>query len=140
VCPTKATYVNDDGIVVIDKDVCVGCKYCMMGCPYDARYTVSEWKSYFPEGLPLSVHEQFQKEAWEEKSGFGVATKCDFCIDRRKNGREPACVAACSAKARTFGDLDDPDSEVAQLVKTGRGFVLKPEQGTRPKVYYLPPR
>jgi Fe-S-cluster-containing dehydrogenase component len=140
VCPTKATYANEDGVVVIDKDVCVGCKYCMMGCPYGARYTVSEWKSYFPEGLPLSELELFQKQAWEEKSGCGVATKCDFCTDRRKEGKEPACVAACPAKARTFGDLDDPASEVSELIKTGRGFVLKPELGTNPKVYYLPPR
>ncbi|MBU0595575.1 4Fe-4S dicluster domain-containing protein [Candidatus Bipolaricaulota bacterium] len=140
VCPTKATYVNEDGVVVIDKDVCVGCKYCMMGCPYGARYTVPEWKSYFPEGLPLSALEKFQKKAWEEKSGCGVATKCDFCTDRRKEGKEPACVAACPANARIFGDLDDPTSEISDLIKKNRGFVLKPEQGTKPKVYYLPPR
>jgi molybdopterin-containing oxidoreductase family iron-sulfur binding subunit len=140
VCPTKATYIGDDGVVVIDKDICVGCKYCMMGCPYGARYTVPEWKSYFPEGLPLSELEEFQKKAWEEESGCGVATKCHFCTERRKNGKEPACVEACSANARIFGDLDDPDSEVSVLIKKNRGFVLKPEQGTNPKVYYLPPR
>lgn len=140
VCPTKATYADEDGVVVIDKDICVGCKYCMMGCPYGARYSVPEWKSYFPEGLPLSELEQFQKKAWEEDSGCGVATKCDFCSDRRKNGKGLACVEACSAKARVFGDLDDPDSEISILIKQNRGFVLKPEQGTNPKVYYLPPR
>jgi molybdopterin-containing oxidoreductase family iron-sulfur binding subunit len=140
VCPTGATYQTEDKIVRIDKDKCIGCKYCMMACPYGARYSVREWKSYFPEGLPLSEHEEFCKKAWEEKSGVGVSTKCDFCYDRRAGGREPACVQACPAKARVFGDLDDPDSEISYLIKTKRGFVLRPEVGTEPKVYYLPPR
>ena len=140
VCPTGATTQREDGIVVIESEKCMGCKYCMMGCPYGARYTVPEWKSYFPEGLPLSELEEFQKKAWEEESGCGVATKCHFCTERRKTGKEPACVEACSAKARIFGDLDDPNSEVSVLIKQSRGFVLKPEQGTNPKVYYLPPR
>ena len=80
------------------------------------------------------------KQYFEEKSGTGVSTKCDFCYDRRAEGKEPACVQACSAKARVFGDLDDPDSEISYLIKTKRGFVLWPEIGTQPKVYYLPPR
>ena len=140
VCPTGATYQTDDKIVRIDKDKCIGCKYCMMACPYGARYTVHEWKSYFPEGLPLSDYEKYSKQAWEEKSGVGVSTKCDFCIDRRAEGREPACVGVCPGKARVFGDLDDPESEISYLIKTKRGFVLRPEVGTEPKVYYLPPR
>lgn len=140
VCPTGATYQTDDGIVRIDKDKCIGCKYCMMACPYGARYSVHEWKSYFPEGLPLSDYEQHSKQVWEEKRGTGVATKCDFCIDRRAEGRECACNQACPAKARVFGDLDDPESEISYLIKTRRGFVLRPEIGTEPKVYYLPPR
>jgi len=140
VCPTGATYQTEDKIVRIDKDKCIGCKYCMMACPYGARYSVQEWKSYFLEGLPLSEYEQFTREAWEAKSGCGVSTKCDFCIDRRAEGREPACVQACPAKARVFGDLDDPESEISYLIKTKRGFVLRPEVGTEPKVYYLPPR
>jgi molybdopterin-containing oxidoreductase family iron-sulfur binding subunit len=111
-----------------------------MACPYGARYSVHEWKSYFPEGLPLSEYEQHSKQVWEEKRGTGVATKCDFCIDRRAEGRECACNQACPAKARVFGDLDDPESEISYLIKTRRGFVLRPEVGTEPKVYYLPPR
>jgi molybdopterin-containing oxidoreductase family iron-sulfur binding subunit len=140
VCPTGATYQTEDKIVRVDKDKCIGCKYCMQACPYGARYSVGEWKSYFPEGLPLSDYEKYSKQVWEEKRGLGVATKCDFCIDRRAEGREAACVQACSAKARVFGDLDDPESEISYLIKTKRGFVLRPEVGTEPKVYYLPPR
>ncbi len=140
VCPTGATYQTDDGIVRVDKDKCIGCKYCMMACPYGARYSVPEYKSYFPEGPPLSDYEKYCMKVWEEKRGNGVATKCDFCIDRRAEGREPACVQSCPGKARYFGDLDDPASEVSYLIKTKRGFVLRPEIGTEPKVYYLPPR
>ncbi len=140
VCPTGATYQTEDKIVRVDKDKCIGCKYCMMACPYGARYTVPEYKSYFPEGLPISDYEKHCMQVWEEKRGCGVATKCDFCIDRRAEGREPACVQSCPAKARVFGDLDDPESEISYLIKTKRGFVLRPEVGTEPKVYYLPPR
>lgn len=140
VCPTGATQKRDDGIVIVEKDKCMGCKYCMQACPYGARYSVEKWESYFPDGLPLSPLEEFQKQQWEAKSGVGVATKCDFCIDRIYDGRRPACVEACPAKARIFGDLDDPDSEPSILIKRERGQVLNPELGNMPKVYYLLPR
>jgi molybdopterin-containing oxidoreductase family iron-sulfur binding subunit len=140
VCPTGATQKRDDGIVIVEKDKCMGCKYCVMACPYGARYSVEKWESYFPDGLPLSPLEEFQKKAWEEKSGIGVATKCDFCLDRIGDGKQPACVEACPAKARIFGDLDDPDSEISILIKKERGQVLNPEFGNEPKVYYLFPR
>jgi len=141
VCPTGATYQRpEDGIVVVDKNKCMGCKYCIMGCPYGARYSVERWESYFPDGLPLSPYEEFAKSFWEEHSGVGVATKCDFCLDRLGTGKEPACVEACPAKARTFGDLDDPDSEVSVLIRRHRGTQLNPELGNKPKVYYLEPR
>jgi len=140
VCPTGATYQQDDGIVVVDKDKCMGCKSCLMGCPYGARYTVDKWESYFPEGIPLSEYEEFCQKKWEEDSGVGVATKCDFCKDRIPQGRDPACVEACAAHARVFGDLDDPNSEVSILIKRHRGQPLNPELGNKPKVYYLMPR
>ncbi len=140
VCPTGATYQQDDGIVLVDKDKCIGCKYCMMACPYGARYSVEEWESYFPDGLELTPYEEFTKKAWEEKSGCGVATKCDFCKDRIDDGRDPACVEVCAAKARTFGDLDDENSEVSILIKKYRGTPLNPELGNEPRVYYLNPR
>jgi molybdopterin-containing oxidoreductase family iron-sulfur binding subunit len=140
VCPTGATQKQDDGIVIIDKDKCMGCKYCIMACPYGARYSVEKWESYFPDGLELSPYEEFAKREWESKFGVGVATKCDFCRDRLAEGREPACVEACPAKARTFGDLDDRDSEISVLIRRHRATVLNPELGNEPKVYYLEPR
>jgi len=140
VCPTGATQKLDNGIVIVDKDKCMGCGACIMACPYGARYSVDKWESYFPEGLQLSPYEEFSKQAWETKYGVGVATKCDFCRDRLEEGTEPACVEACSANARTFGDLDDPESEVSILIRRHRGTVLNPELGNEPKVYYLEPR
>jgi len=140
VCPTGATVQLDNGIVVVEQDKCVGCKYCKMACPYGARYLVEEWESYFPDGLPLSEYEEFSKDQWINKSGVGVSTKCDFCIDRLEKGDEPACVKACPGRARYIGDLDDPDSEIVQLIKKNSGYVLQPELGNDPKVYYLPPR
>lgn len=139
VCPTGATHTLENGIVVVDKDKCMGCKYCMMACPYGARYSVEEWESYFPDGLPLSPYEEFAKKYWEDHSGVGVATKCDFCRDRIGD-EDPACVKACPANARVFGDLDDPDSEISVLIKKHRGIPLNPEIGNQPKVYYLAPR
>jgi Fe-S-cluster-containing dehydrogenase component len=140
VCPTGATQKRDDGIVIVEKDKCMGCKACIMACPYGARYSVEKWESYFPDGLELTPYEEFTKQAWEEKSGNGVATKCDFCLDRIGEGQDPSCVEACAANARTFGDLDDPHSEISVLIKKYRGEVLNPEIGNKPKVYYLTPR
>ena len=140
VCPTGATYQSADGVVHVDKNKCIGCNYCAMACPYGARYMVDKWESYFPEGLPLSEYEQFAKQQWETRSGVGVNTKCDFCSDRRENGMEPACVRACPANARIFGDLSDPDSEVSTLIRRHRGMPLNPEHGNKPRVHYLPVR
>lgn len=140
VCPTGATQQEEGGIVTVDKNKCIGCSYCKMACPYGARYMVEEWESYFPHGCPETEWEKFAKVRWQEKSGTGVSTKCDFCKERIPTGKLPACVTACPANARTFGDLDDPHSEVVQLIKRGRGTPLQPELGNEPKVYYLPPR
>lgn len=145
VCPTKATQKREDGIVFVDETKCIGCKYCMIACPYGARYFVEEEKGYFgDQGLTPFEEIGYQRHT------KGVVMKCDFCRPRIDAGlaqgltpgidREatPACVINCMAKARYFGDLDDPNSEVAQLVARGQGFQLKPEQGTDPNVYYLP--
>lgn len=140
VCPTKATAQRQDGIVTVDKNLCVGCRYCIVVCPYGARYFVKSWDSYFPSDQKLSAFEEHTKTAWMEKYGEGIVTKCDFCIDRVEKGSKPGCIEGCPAKARFFGDMDDPESEVSLLIKTERGFKLNPEFGTDPHVYYLPPR
>jgi Fe-S-cluster-containing dehydrogenase component len=107
VCPTNATYVRDDGVVLIDEKLCVGCKYCMYACPYNARI--------------------FDEER-------GVADKCWLCLDWVLGSGEPACVQACIPGARVFGRLDDPSSEVSTLVASGQARPLHPEFGTRPGV------
>jgi molybdopterin-containing oxidoreductase family iron-sulfur binding subunit len=140
VCPTKATQQREDGIVTVNEEVCVGCKYCSVACPYGARNFVEKWTSYFPDDQPLSPLEEYARKNWVEKFGEGSATKCDFCIDRVERELNPACIDGCPAHARFFGDLDDPESEISRLIKTERGFTLAPEFGTNPRVYYLPPR
>ena len=140
VCPTGATQKLDNGIVIVEKDKCMGCKACIMACPYGARYSVDKWESYYPNGLPLSDYEEFSKKYWEENFGVGVATKCDLCLDLLEEDKLPACVEACPANARTFGDIEDLESDPSLLIRKYRGEVLNPELGNRPKVYYLAPR
>ncbi|NOZ09736.1 MAG: 4Fe-4S dicluster domain-containing protein [Gammaproteobacteria bacterium] len=111
VCPTGATWQREeDGIVEIDPDICIGCKYCILACPYDARFA-----------NPVT----------------GTAEKCDFCLHRVRNGLEPACVETCIGRARIFGDLNDPNSEVGRLLATTAVTVLRQEMGTKPNVYYI---
>ncbi len=111
VCPTGATWKRaEDGIVVIDPDLCIGCKYCIQACPYDARFL-----------NPVT----------------GAADKCDFCLHRVSQGVEPACVEACPVGARIFGDLNDPNSEISKLIATNPVTVLRPGQGTEPNVFYI---
>ncbi|WP_454016229.1 sulfate reduction electron transfer complex DsrMKJOP subunit DsrO [Azospirillum sp. Marseille-Q6669] len=110
VCPTGATFQRRDGIVVVDNTVCVGCAYCVQACPYDARFINHETQT---------------------------ADKCTFCVHRVEAGLLPACVETCVGGARIFGDLNDPDSAVATLVREENPKVLKPEQGTQPRVFYL---
>lgn len=107
VCPTNATYIRDDGVVLINEKLCVGCHYCQVACPYQARI--------------------FDEER-------GVADKCWLCLDYVLGGGEPACVHACVLGARLFGRTDDPGSEVAQLIASGQAKLLHPEFGTEPAV------
>ncbi len=131
-CPTGASFVwEDDGTVDIDAEKCVGCRTCMMACPYSNRYFIEE-RTYYQQG-PTPFE---QRHAPHNQPG--TVTKCNFCRDRVQAGKPPACVANCPTVARYFGDLDDPSSEVSRLIKERGGFVLHPEKGTKPKVYYLP--
>lgn len=132
VCPTGASYQREDGIVLIDYDKCIGCGYCIVACPYGARYYNKEKVGYF--GAELTPNE----ELGYKQHQVGVVEKCNFCIHRVEEGREPACVEACPVEARSFGDLDDPSSNISHLIASRHGFQLLPELGTDPNLYYLP--
>jgi phenylacetyl-CoA:acceptor oxidoreductase subunit 1 len=143
VCPTGASHKRPNGIVAIDYDKCIGCKYCIQACPYGARHFIDEVRGYYP-GRGLVPFE----EIGYQKHQADVVEKCTFCFERIeaavKNGSKPgvdrdatpACVITCIGYARTFGDLDDPNSEVSQKIKAKMARPMKPEFGTKPKVYY----
>jgi molybdopterin-containing oxidoreductase family iron-sulfur binding subunit len=133
VCPSGASQKRADGIVFVDPDQCVGCRACVMACPYAARYYQDRERTYFSDHPPTP----FERERYPAHPK-GIVEKCDFCRHRLERGAEPACVANCMCKARTFGDLDDPESEVSQLIRDQKGFQLNAELGTEPSVYYLP--
>lgn len=131
VCPTGATTKREeDGIVVIDKEVCIGCKTCMTACPYNARYFCEETNGYFGDGLT-----EYEEVKYKNMPS-DVVDKCDFCLSRTDEGKTPSpvCVAACMAGARVFGELD---AIKAQASSEG-GVQLVPEEGTEPAVYYVP--
>lgn len=110
VCPTGASHYSDVGeIVLVDHDLCIGCKACIAACPYDARFI----------------------------NPAGYADKCTFCYHRVVKGEDPACVDVCPTHSMHFGDLDDPKSEISKLLQTRKHEVLVPEAGTKPKLFYL---
>jgi len=109
-CPTGASHVHEPGkVVLVDHGKCIGCKACLASCPYGARF----------------IHPE------------GYADKCTFCIHRVEKGELPACVAVCPTHAMHFGDLDDPGSGLNRLLASRRHFVLKPDAGTQPRIFYL---
>ena len=141
VCPVSATYKMDDGVVNIDYDRCIGCRYCMIACPYGARY-FDFGENYDDEvdeaGEVTSPEYGVDRGKREEKkSPIGNVRKCSFCTHRLERGEEPACVETCVGDARNMGDLDNPDSEVAEMADSNRAFQLKADEGTDPNVYYL---
>jgi molybdopterin-containing oxidoreductase family iron-sulfur binding subunit len=127
VCPTGASYKAPDGIVMIDYDKCIGCRYCMVACPYQAR----RFNWFHPE-VPYKDRNPLVPMREE-----GVVEKCTFCVHRTRKGKTTRCVEACPNKARTFGNLNDPDSEVSKLIKSERWFRLKDELNTGCNIYYL---
>jgi molybdopterin-containing oxidoreductase family iron-sulfur binding subunit len=151
VCPVSATYKRDrDGIVVVDYDRCIGCRYCMTACPYGARYfdfgesypAVAEQTAY--SAVPSPEYGQFRKRK-EGVSPVGNVRKCTFCLHLQDEegkydkaaGRWPACAKTCTGHAIFFGDFNDPDSEVSRLLRERTPIRLKEELGTEPNVYYL---
>ncbi|AOM84107.1 4Fe-4S dicluster domain-containing protein [Salisediminibacterium beveridgei] len=140
VCPVRATYKADNGIVVQDNDRCIGCRYCMVACPYGARSF--DFGEEYEEilGANLMQAPEHGMERGERGSGeapIGTVRKCNFCFHRLERGEEPACVETCIGDARYFGDLNNPESTVAKLASDSRAFRLKEEYGTEPRVYYL---
>ena len=145
VCPASATEKRQDGIVMIDADKCVGCRSCLIACPYQVRSFYTKRGEYFP-GQGLTEFEDLGDKLFPHQTGTVV--KCNFCLERVDQGivrgfrpgidREatPACVITCPAKARYFGDLDDPLSEISTLIRKYRAFTLRPEFNTKPSVYY----
>ncbi|MBI2952794.1 MAG: 4Fe-4S dicluster domain-containing protein [Chloroflexi bacterium] len=131
VCPTGATSQRPDGIVLIDYNKCIGCRACVTACPYQNRYYQRETRTYYP-GV-LTPFEEVGYAKFPPK----VVTKCNFCVHRVDQGLQPACVQTCISKARTFGDLDNPESEVSLVMRNRHVFRLRPELGTEPSVYYL---
>ena len=143
VCPVKATYTREDGIVVIDYEKCIGCRYCISSCPYDAR--TFDWGEFYTEDTPeLQQYElepmyEYGKSKPRVKNGSPInnTRKCHFCLHRIREGMLPACVTTCMGRATYFGDLNDPVSLVSELIGNHRVWRLKEELGTEPRVYYL---
>ncbi|HSK10057.1 MAG TPA: 4Fe-4S dicluster domain-containing protein [Vicinamibacterales bacterium] len=132
VCPTGATWTEPDGIVVVDYDWCIGCRYCMAACPYGARH--------FNWGEPSIPRESINPQTHvlgNRPRRKGVVEKCTFCIQRARDGRYPACVEVCPAGARKFGNLLDPASEIRYVLEHKRVLVLKQELNTVPKFFYF---
>jgi len=130
-CPVGATFKREeDGVVIQDYDKCIGCRYCMVACPYSGVRQFN-WKE--PEyAIGVSMGDENIDE-----HRFNVVEKCTFCSHRLAEGGIPACVETCPNVARFFGDLDDPNSEVSQAIKGRDYFHLLDEQGTKPSIYYL---
>jgi molybdopterin-containing oxidoreductase family iron-sulfur binding subunit len=155
VCPVGATYTNEEGIVEMNYERCIGCRYCITACPYSAR--TSDFGFIYTEGTPIAeglIMGQSVADDYERASNFeygkgyarpegkrsspiGNARKCHFCQHRVKEGILPACVTTCIGRATYFGDANDPDALVTELVASPNVMRLKEELGTEPRVYYL---
>lgn len=146
VCPVGASYYRPDGIVMMDYERCIGCRYCMIACPYGAR--AFNWETF--RGPNPAVPQWGQPEV--QRRPRGVVEKCTFCYQRIDRGlalgltpgvdadATPACVVACPTGARLFGDLNDPESPVSKALREHVTYRLREDLGTSPRVYYIPPQ
>lgn len=132
VCPVGATWKEPDGVVVVDYDWCIGCRYCMASCPYNARKFNWTEPEIPKESLNPKTHYLGNRPRYR-----GVVEKCTFCIQRVRKGRYPACVEICPVGARKFGNLLDPKSEVRSVIRRKRVFILKEDLNTQPKFFYF---
>ncbi|OIJ13884.1 4Fe-4S ferredoxin [Anaerobacillus arseniciselenatis] len=138
VCPVGATKKQKNGIVSIDYETCIGCRYCMTACPYGAR-SFDFGENYYdqPNTFEASPYQEYDKiyQRGKGKAPQNSVRKCHFCSHRVDKGELPACVTACLGKARFFGDLNDPNSEVS--IKAKGSWTLKSNLGTKPRTFYL---
>ncbi len=147
VCPVQATFKNEEGIVEVNYQRCIGCRMCTVGCPYEIRYF-----NWYAPTWPTALTAHLNPDPETAPRPAGVVEKCSFCIQRRRKAEQqalaegrpftatdyiPACVQTCTGHARYFGDLDDPNSLVTKLAHSPRAMRLLEELGTEPKVYYL---
>lgn len=131
VCPTGASFKREDGIVSINHDECIGCGSCVSACPYDVRVVLEDEPSYVVD-FPLGD--------WDAPAHVqGTVEKCTFCTHRLDRGEVPACMECCPGRARHWGDLDDPESDISKFVAENTTQRLKEDQGTEPNVFYVLP-
>lgn len=130
VCPTKATYRNEQGIVVQDSSLCVGCGACIAACPYEGVRTMNVGEPEFYLDIELG-------HATAPRHVANTVEKCNLCAGRLAAGEKPACMELCPGRARYFGDLDDPNSDVCKAMEGRKVMRLQEEAGTEPNVYYI---
>ena len=132
VCPVQATWQEPDGLVVVDYNWCIGCRYCMAACPYDAR-RFNYKKPTIPQAA-INLDQDYLSNRIRPK---GVVEKCTFCLQRTRAGKYPACLEVCPTGARVFGNLLDPSSEISYVLNNKRVYILKEDVGTLPRFYYF---
>ncbi len=130
-CPVEATWMEPDGVVVVDYNWCIGCRYCMAACPYDARRF--NWKKPTISQEAINPNQNYLSNRIRPQ---GVVEKCTFCLHRTREGKYPACLEVCPTGARVFGNLLDPESEINYILKNKRVYILKEDAGTNPKFFY----
>lgn len=129
VCPTGASYQREDGIVLVNAEECIGCNACSDACPYDVRTMITDEPEYAVD-FPLGD--------WDApKHISGTVEKCSFCANRLDRGAIPACMENCPGRARYWGDIDDPESDISEFLEGREYDFLLEEEGTKPNIYYV---